>query len=325
MEELLVVNNLKTHFHRYEGVVRAVDGISYQLNYGETLTIVGESGSGKTVSALSLLGLIRKNGRVVDGEAIFEGRDLLKLNREELRQIRGKDISMVFQDPMTSLNPIMKVGIQIMEPLVWHKLMQGKEAREKAIELLRVVGIPDYQVRAWDYPFEFSGGMRQRVMIAMALACNPKLIIADEPTTALDVTVRAQILNLMQDMKEEFGLSIILITHDVALAMNFSDSIMVMYAGKVAEYAPVTEFIRNPLHPYSQGLIDSTIDVEAEEGSIKPIPGAPPNPLDLPSGCKFHPRCGYAQDICREVEPECQEVGDNHRVACHLAERGETK
>ncbi|HPT63236.1 MAG TPA: ABC transporter ATP-binding protein [Candidatus Atribacteria bacterium] len=323
MEELLVVNNLKTHFRRYEGVVKAVDGISYKINYGETLTIVGESGSGKSVSALSLLGLIRKNGKVVDGEAIFEGRDLLKLNQEELRQIRGKDISMVFQDPMTSLNPIMKIGIQIMEPLIWHKLMQSTEAREKAIELLRVVGIPDYRVRAWDYPFEFSGGMRQRVMIAIALACNPKLIIADEPTTALDVTVRAQILNLMQDMKEEFGLSIMLITHDIALAMNFSDSIMVMYAGKVSEYAPVAEFIRNPLHPYSRGLIASTIDIETEESFIKPIPGAPPNPLDLPSGCKFHPRCAYTQDICREVEPECKEVRDGHKVACHLVERGE--
>ena len=322
MEELLVVNNLKTYFHRYEGIVKAVDGVSYKLNYGETLTIVGESGSGKSVSVLSLLGLIRKNGRITEGEAIFEGRDLFKLNKEELRQIRGKNISIVFQDPMTSLNPIMKIGIQIMEPLIWHRLMSSKKARERAVELLKIVGISDHHIRAWDYPFEFSGGMRQRVMIAIALACNPKLIIADEPTTALDVTVRAQILNLMQDMKEEFNLSIILITHDITLAMNFSDSIMVMYAGKVAEYAPVAEFIKSPLHPYSQGLINSTLDIEAKEGSIKPIVGAPPNPLNLPPGCRFHPRCGYAEDICRRVEPEYREIGNNHYVACHLAKGG---
>lgn len=322
MAELLRVNNLKTYFDRYDGVVRAVDGVSYKVDYGETLAIVGESGSGKTQSVLSLLRLIKGNGRIVDGEAIFEGRDLLKLSKEELRQIRGKDISIIFQDPMTSLNPIMRVGLQIMEPILWHKIMSDKEARERAIELLRVVGIPEYKTRVWDYPFQFSGGMRQRVMIAIALACNPKLVIADEPTTALDVTVRAQILNLLSDMKEEFKTSVIFITHDITLAMNFADTIMVMYAGKIAEYAPIDKFIRNPLHPYSSGLISSTLDINAKEGTLKPIPGNPPSLVNPPSGCRFHPRCPYAQDICKEVEPEYKEVEDGHYVACHLVKGG---
>ena len=322
MEELLRVTNLKTYFDRYDGVVKAVDGISYKVNYGETLAIVGESGSGKTVSVLSLLGLIKRNGRIADGEAIFEGRDLLKLNKEELRQVRGKEISIVFQDPMTSLNPIMKIGTQIMEPILWHNLMADKEARDRAVELLRVVGIPEYKTRIWDYPFEFSGGMRQRVMIAIALACNPKLVIADEPTTALDVTVRAQILNLISDMKDEFKTSIIFISHDITLAMNFADAVMVMYAGKICEYAPIATFIKSPLHPYSDGLIASTLDIEAKEGTLRPIPGAPPSLVDPPSGCRFHPRCVYAKDICREVEPEYSEVGENHYVACHLVKGG---
>jgi len=322
MAELLIVNNLKTYFDRYDGVVKAVDGISYKVNFGETLAIVGESGSGKTVSVLSLLRLIKRNGRIVDGEAIFDGKDLLKLNKEELRQVRGKDISIVFQDPMTSLNPIMRVGIQIMEPILWHRVMSDKEARERAIELLRLVGIPEYKTRVWDYPFQFSGGMRQRVMIAIALACNPKLVIADEPTTALDVTVRAQILNLLSDMKEEFKTSVIFITHDITLAMNFADTIMVMYAGKIAEYASAEKFIRNPLHPYSQGLISSTLDINAKEGTLRPIPGNPPSLVNPPSGCRFHPRCSYAQDICREVEPEYKEVEDGHFVACHLVKGG---
>jgi len=322
MAELLRVNNLKTYFDRYDGVVKAVDGVSYKLDYGETLAIVGESGSGKTQSVLSLVRLIKGNGRIVEGEAIFEGKDLLKLSKEELRQIRGKDISIVFQDPMTSLNPIMRVGIQIMEPIIWHKVMSDKEARERAIELLRVVGIPEYKTRVWDYPFQFSGGMRQRVMIAIALACNPKLVIADEPTTALDVTVRAQILNLLSDMKEEFKTSVIFIIHDITLAMNFADTIMVMYAGKIAEYAPIEKFIKNPLHPYSNGLITSTLDINAKEGSLRPIPGNPPSLVNPPSGCRFHPRCQYAQDICKEVEPEYREVEDGHYVACHLVKGG---
>lgn len=322
MAELLRVSNLKTYFYRNEGVVKAVDGISYKLDYGQTLGIVGESGSGKSVSALSLLRLIRRNGRIEGGEAIFDGRDLLRLSKEELREIRGKDISIVFQDPVTSLNPIMRIGIQIMEPIIWHRLMSDKNAKDRVFELLRDVGIPEYKTRFWDYPFQFSGGMRQRVMIAIALACNPKLIIADEPTTALDVTIRAQILNLMQDMKERLNMSIIFITHDITLAMNFCDVIMVMYAGKIVEYSPLERFIKSPLHPYSQGLISSTLDIEAKEHSLKPIPGNPPNLIDPPPGCRFHPRCQYAQDICKSLEPELIEVEDGHRVACHLVKGG---
>ncbi len=322
MAELLKVNNLRTYFYRNEGVVKAVDGISYKLDYGETLGIVGESGSGKTVSVLSLLGLIRRNGRVEGGEAIFDGKDLLKLSKEELREIRGKDISIIFQDPMTSLNPIMRIGIQIMEPLIWHRLLSDKDARDRAIELLRVVGIPEYKTRFLDYPFQFSGGMRQRVMIAMALACNPKLVIADEPTTALDVTIRAQILNLMHEMKEKLNMSIIFITHDITLAMNFCDTIIVMYAGKIVEYSSIEKFIKNPLHPYSQGLLNSTLDIEKKEGSLRPIPGNPPNLINPPEGCRFHPRCSYVQEICKEKEPELREIEEKHKVACHLVKGG---
>ncbi|MCS7201966.1 MAG: ABC transporter ATP-binding protein [Dictyoglomus sp.] len=322
MAELLRVNNLKTYFYRREGIVKAVDGISYKLDYGETLGIVGESGSGKTVSVLSLLRLIRRNGWIESGEAIFDGKDLLKLSKEELREIRGRDISIIFQDPMTSLNPIMKIGIQVMEPIIWHRVMSDKEARDRAIELLRVVGIPEHKTRFWDYPFQFSGGMRQRVMIAMALACNPKLIIADEPTTALDVTIRAQILNLMQDMKEKFGMSIIFITHDITLAMNFCDTIIVMYAGKIVEYSLMDKFIKKPLHPYSQGLLNSTLDIETKEGSLRPIPGNPPSLINPPSGCRFHPRCPYAQEICKEEEPELKEIEEGHKTACHLVKGG---
>ncbi|MEN2984623.1 MAG: ABC transporter ATP-binding protein [Dictyoglomaceae bacterium] len=322
MAELLRVNNLKTYFYRREGIVKAVDGISYKLDYGETLGIVGESGSGKTVSVLSLLRLIRRNGWIESGEAIFDGKDLLKLSKEELRGIRGRDISIIFQDPMTSLNPIMRIGIQVMEPIIWHRLMSDKEARDRVIELLRVVGIPEHKTRFWDYPFQFSGGMRQRVIIAMALACNPKLIIADEPTTALDVTIRAQILNLMQDMKEKFGMSIIFITHDITLAMNFCDTIIVMYAGKIVEYSLMDKFIKNPLHPYSQGLLNSTLDIETKEGSLRPIPGNPPSLINPPSGCRFHPRCPYVQEICKEKEPELKEIEEGHKTACHLVKGG---
>lgn len=322
MAELLRVNNLKTYFYRSEGVIKAVDGISYKLDYGEILGIVGESGSGKTVSVLSLLGLIRRNGRIEGGEAIFDGKDLLKLSREELREIRGKDISIIFQDPMTSLNPIMRIGMQIMEPLIWHRLLSDKDARDRAIELLRIVGIPEYKTRFLDYPFQFSGGMRQRVMIAMALTCNPKLVIADEPTTALDVTIRAQILNLMLEMKEKLDMSIIFITHDITLAMNFCDTIIVMYAGKIVEYSSMENFVKNPLHPYSQGLLSSTLDVEKKEGSLRPIPGNPPNLINLPSGCRFHPRCPYVQEICKEEDPELREIEEKHKVACHLVKGG---
>lgn len=320
MAPLLSVKNLRTYFYRPDGIVKAVDGISYTVKAGESLGIVGESGSGKSVSVLSILRLLRKNGRVEDGEALFGGRDLLKLNKEELRTVRGKEISMIFQDPMSSLNPTFRIGRQMMEPLLWHRLSGSSAAKQRTMELLEQVGIPEHQSRFHDYPFQFSGGMRQRVMIAMALTCEPKLIIADEPTTALDVTVRSQILNLLQEMKEAFGMSIIMITHDFSMASNFCDKIVVMYAGKVMENAPTMEFLSNAMHPYSQGLIRSTLDLDTVGTKLKPIPGSPPNPISPPSGCRFHPRCEQSQPICSVKIPDLCQVGPDHWVACHFAE-----
>lgn len=318
MAPLLKVTNLHTSFYRSDGVVKAVAGISYSVERGETLGIVGESGSGKSVSALSLLKLLRKNGRVEAGTAHFEGQDLLKLDKEALREVRGKEISLIFQDSMTSLNPTFQIGAQMIEPLIWHKLMNTAASRNRALELLHRVGIPEPLTRFRDYPFQFSGGMRQRVMIAMALTCNPKLIIADEPTTALDVTVRSQILNLLQEMQTELGMSIIMITHDFSMASNFCDKLLVMYAGKVMESAPTEEFLANCLHPYSQGLLGSTLDIDSVGSELHPIPGTPPSLIDPPSGCRFHPRCNLRQPLCTIDEPELWQVRPNHWVACHL-------
>ena len=319
MAELLRVNNLKTYFDRYDGVVKAVDGISYKVNYGETLAIVGESGSGKTVSVLSLLRLIKRNGRIVDGEAIFDGKDLLKLNKEELRQVRGKDISIVFQDPMTSLNPIMRVGIQIMEPILWHKVMSDKEARDRAIELLRLVGIPEYKTRVWDYPFQFSGGMRQRVMIAIALACNPKLVIADEPTTALDVTIQAQIIELIKQLQKELGMSLILITHDMGIVAETCKNVLVMYAGKVVEFADVRTIFKKPSHPYTIGLLESVPRLDVRKERLKAIEGQPPDLVALPSYCYYAERCPYKTDRCLEEIPDLIEVEPGHYSRCFYA------
>ncbi|HBR28097.1 MAG TPA: peptide ABC transporter ATP-binding protein [Firmicutes bacterium] len=325
MAPLLSVKNLHTYFYRPDGVVKAVDGISYDLEVGETLGIVGESGSGKSVSVLSMLRLIRKNGRIEEGEAVFDGQDLLTLDKEELRTIRGKEISMIFQDPMTSLNPTFRIGRQMMEPPLWHNLLGSQEARQKALHLLERVGIPEHKSRFFDYPFQFSGGMRQRAMIAMALICEPRLIIADEPTTALDVTVRSQILNLLQEMKEALGMSIIMITHDFSMASNFCDQIIVMYAGKIMEKASTMEFLSNCLHPYSQGLIRSTLDLDTMDVKLNPIPGSPPNPIYPPSGCRFHPRCERRQPICAEEIPALREGGADHWVSCHFAGGGVKK
>jgi peptide/nickel transport system ATP-binding protein len=320
MAALLDVKNLRTYFHRPDGIVKAVDGVSYTLDEGESLGIVGESGSGKSVSVLSLLRLLRKNGRIEEGEAFFDGRDLLKLGREDLRQVRGKDIAMIFQDPMTSLNPTFRVGRQMMEPPLWHRLFGHSESRKRALDLLKRVGIPEHESRFRDYPFQFSGGMRQRAMIAMSLTCGPKLLIADEPTTALDVTVRSQILNLLQDMKEEFGTSVIMITHDFCMASNFCDKIIVMYAGKIMESAQTKNFLARCLHPYSQGLLGSTLDIEATEMTLNPIGGNTPNLIDPPPGCRFHPRCKLCQPICKTEVPVLRSAGDGHLVACHFAE-----
>ncbi len=322
MAELLNVKNLTTYFYRTDGIVRAVDGISYTLDQGESLGIVGESGCGKSVSVLSLLRLLGQNGRIEDGEAIFDGHDLLKMGKSELRKVRGKDIAMIFQDPMTSLNPTYRVGLQTSEPLVWHDIMDKLKSKERAVDLLDHVGIPEAKKRYKDYPYEFSGGMQQRVMIAMSLTCKPKLLIADEPTTALDVTIRSQILNLIQEMKKEFNMSIILITHDFGVSTNFCDKIMVMYAGMIMESAPTKEFLMNVLHPYSSGLLRSTLDIDFKGDKLEPIPGNPPSLINPPSGCRFHPRCEYAKDKCKKEIPELQKAKKEHFVACHFVKGG---
>ncbi len=321
MSAILEVRDLKTYFHRKDGIIKAVDGISYTLNQGDSLAIVGESGSGKSVSVTSIMGLIKTGKKAsMNGEIIFKDKNFLKLSGKQVREIRGNEISMIFQDPMSSLNPTMKIGEQIIEPLLWHKKISRKEAKKIGIEMLEKVGIPSPEMRFNSYPFEFSGGMRQRVMIAMALICNPSLLIADEPTTALDVTVQAQILGLMQDIKEENNTSVILITHDLAVASSFCNQIAVMYAGKIAEKAGMEKFIKNPLHPYSNGLLKSTPVMNDSRETLEAIKGQPPNLKKVPPGCPFSPRCEKCMEKCKSEIPPLFEVDENHTVACWLYE-----
>ncbi len=324
MEELLNVKNLKTYFFTHEGIVRAVDDVSFSIKKGEILSIVGESGSGKSVTALSIMRLIpQPPGKIVNGEIIFDGKDLLKLSEKEMIRIRGKHISMIFQEPMTSLDPVFTVGHEIMEALILHQGMDKKSAREKAIELLRTVGIPDPEKRVDNYPHEMSGGMRQRVMIAMALSCNPSLLIADEPTTALDVTIQAQILRLMKDLTKKFNTALILITHDLGVVAETADNVIVMYAGHIMEYTDVIELFENPLHPYTSGLSRAIPRLDLDTEYLETIEGNVPNLANLPSGCPFHPRCKHKMPICEKELPELVEVKKNHWVRCHLyKERG---
>lgn len=323
-ETILEVKELRTYFRRKDGIVKAVDGISYTLKRGETLAIVGESGSGKSVSATSVMGMIKTGRRAtVEGQAFFKGRDLFSLKNKELRDIRGNEISMIFQDPMSSLNPTMKIGEQIIEPLLWHGKATRKEARDICIRLLEEVGIPSPETRFNNYPFEFSGGMRQRVMIAMALICNPDLLIADEPTTALDVTVQAQILGLIQDIQKEKNTSIILITHDLAVASSFCSSVIVMYAGHVMEKATMHDFIQNPIHPYSQGLLNSTPVLNDKRERLDAIAGQPPNLKKVYTGCPFEPRCKKSMEICRCSAPPVLDVKPGHSVSCWLCAQNE--
>ncbi len=318
-EVILEVKNLRTQFKHKDGVVKAVDGISYTLRRGETLAIVGESGSGKSVSVTSVMGLIRTGRRAtVEGEAIFKGRDLFRLSNRKLMDIRGNEISMIFQDPMSSLNPTMKIGEQIIEPLLWHKKASRAEAKRIGLKLLEEVGIPSPETRFHSYPFEFSGGMRQRVMIAMALISDPDLLIADEPTTALDVTVQAQILALIQEMQRKKNTSIILITHDLAVASSFCSRVIVMYAGHVMEEGAMADFIRQPMHPYAKGLLKSTPVLENQQERLAAIPGQPPNPKNLPAGCPFAPRCSQCMAVCREKAPPKTELSPQHSVYCWL-------
>lgn len=315
---LLQVRDLKTYFYTDAGVVRAVDGVSYDLKEGETLGLVGESGCGKSVSALSILRLIANPpGKIVGGEIFFEGKDVLKISEEEIRNIRGNHIAMIFQEPMTSLNPVLTIGLQIGEALELHRNMNKKEAREEILRLLRMVGIPDPERRIGDYPHQFSGGMRQRVMIAMALSCNPKLLIADEPTTAVDVTIQAQLLEVVKELTSRLGTAVMLITHNLGVVARYVNRMAVMYAGRIVEQGPAAEVYAHPRHPYTIGLLASVprLDKPRKERLV-PIDGQPPNLILLPPGCSFMPRCSHRMEICSKERPELRPVGDGHFTAC---------
>ena len=318
--DLLDVRELRTSFHGEQGEVRAVDGVSFRLERGRTLGIVGESGCGKSVTALSIMGLVpQPPGRIVGGEVLFQGDDLLKLPANRLRDLRGDQLSMIFQEPMTSLNPAFPVGEQIAETLIRHRNMSRQEAKTQAVEMLRRVRIPSPEERANDYPHQLSGGMRQRVMIAMALACNPKLLIADEPTTALDVTIQAQILELMRTLRAELGTAIILITHDLGVVAELADDVIVMYAGQVIERCAVDRLFSEPQHPYSIGLLGSIPRLHLEQARLNAVEGFVPDAAALPSGCRFHPRCPFAVEKCRREVPPLMEITPNHQAACWLA------
>ena len=319
--KLLEVKNLQTYFKTEDGTVKAVDGISFELQRGETLGIVGESGSGKSVTNLSIIRLIpNPPGQIVGGEILFAGQDLLLLPEDEVRKIRGRRISMIFQDPMTSLNPFMRISRQLMEMTKLHLGHSKRQAYEHAIKMLETVGIPDARARADNYPHEFSGGMRQRVMIAMALSCEPELLIADEPTTALDVTIQAQILELIKKLKQDTGTSVILITHDLGVVAGMTDHVVVMYAGKVFEQAPTRELFALPGNPYTKGLLRSVPDPTAEQGKLYQIPGLPPDVAHLKPGCPFAPRCDRAEEICRREFPPYVRLNPDHYSLCHFAE-----
>ena len=321
-EKLLEIYNLKTHFYTEDGVSPAVDGVNLYIRRGETLAVVGESGCGKSVTSLSVMRLVPDPpGRIVDGQILFEGRDLLKITESEMRKIRGNDISMIFQEPMTSLNPIYTIGDQIVETITQHQRLSRRESLDKAVEMLRLVGSPRPDKRVNEYPHQLSGGMRQRVMIAMALSCNPKLLIADEPTTALDVTIQAQILELMRKLKKDLGMAIMLITHDLGVVAEMAKRVVVMYAGKVIEEGDVFSIFRHPLHPYTQGLLQSVPRMDSTLDNLHVIEGVVPNPLKLPAGCRFSPRCPYVLDKCRERQPELEQVAPGRFVACFLGAR----
>lgn len=313
--KLLEVKDLKTYFYTDEGVVKSVDGVSFSVDKGETLGVVGESGCGKSITSMSIMQLIGKPGKIVNGEIDFKGENLLNKDKEEMRKIRGKEIAMIFQEPMTSLNPVYTVGQQIMEAVLIHEDMTKEQARERAIQMLDLVKIPDAEKRLNSYPHEFSGGMRQRVMIAMALSCNPEFLICDEPTTALDVTIQAQILNLINELKEKTGTAVMMITHDLGVISEVADNVMVMYAGQVVEYTDVDTVFEKPLHPYTQGLISCIPKLGGQEEKLSTIKGMVPSFNDMPEGCLSCPRCEYAKDICRKERPELVDL-DGHQVRC---------
>lgn len=319
MGKLLEVKNLQVQFDIFGAHVQAVRGVTFELNKGETLAIVGESGSGKSVTSKALMGLIpNPPGKIKEGQIVFEGKDLVANTEKDWMKLRGKDISMIFQDPMTALNPTMKVGKQIMEGLILHQHMSKSEARERAIDLLKRVGIPNPEKRIEEYPHQFSGGMRQRVVIAIALACNPKVLIADEPTTALDVTIQAQILDLMRDIQKDTGTAIILITHDLGVVANMAQRVAVMYGGKIVETGTLDEIFYNPKHPYTWGLLSSMPKLHAKTDKLQAIPGTPPDLSNPPKGCPFAPRCPYAMKVCVDQMPAYTHLSETQKAACWL-------
>jgi len=317
---LLEVRDLKTHFRTDDGIVKAVDGVTFSVEKGQTLGIVGESGSGKSVTCLTIMGLNAKRNTISSGEALFKDQNLLTMSSSRLRDIRGNDIAMIFQDPMTSLNPVHRIGHQLVEAIQLHRDVTKAQARSRALELLKAVGIPRAERRVDDYPHQFSGGMRQRVMIAMALVNDPDLLIADEPTTALDVTTQAQILKLMTNLQKDFGSAIILITHDLGVIAEAADDVVVMYAARIAEQAPVNNLFKRPHHPYTWGLLGSLPRLDSDVERLVQIQGQPPSLLNPPRGCRFHPRCPYVMGVCKTVEPQLLPAGEetDHFQACHL-------
>ena len=319
---ILEIKNLHTYFYTDSGVIKSVDGVDIELREGTTLGIVGESGSGKSVTALSVMGLLMgTTGKVAEGEILFEGRDLTKLDDEERRKMRGEKISMIFQEPMTSLNPVMKIGDQITECILMHNNISKQEAWDKAVEMLKLTGVPRVERMMKEYPFQLAGGQRQRVMIAMALVCKPKILIADEPTTALDVTIQAQILDLMENLKQKTGTSILFITHDLGVVAEVCDDVVVMYSGRVVEKGDVRSIFASPSHPYTKGLLASIPKLGECAEELESIPGNVPNPKYMPQGCKFAPRCSCAFDKCREEEPGFYDVGGGHMSRCWLCEK----
>ena len=317
-ENILEVRNLQTSFKTEAGEIKAVDGVSFDVPKGKTIGIVGESGSGKSITSLTIMRLLAKNGYIKNGEILYKGKDITKLTDKEMRDIRGNQISMIFQEPMTSLNPVFTVGQQISETIRIHKKVSKKEALNLSVEMLKLVGIPSPEKRIKQYPFELSGGMRQRVMIAMALACDPEILIADEPTTALDVTIQAQILELIRDLQNRLGMSVIMITHDLGVVAETCDYVAVMYAGQVVEYADVRTLFKNPKHPYTLGLLNSLPRHDIDQEKLIPIKGMVPSPFDMPAGCRFAPRCPVATDICHGKMPELEEKESNSQIRCWL-------
>ncbi len=320
MNTLLEIKNLKTHFFTHEGTVKAVDGVSWDISQGETIGIVGESGCGKSVTALSVMGLINRPGRILEGEITFGGKDLLKERVAEMQHIRGNQIAMIFQEPMTSLNPVLTIGRQLTEPFEVHMGLDPAKSKKRAMELLNLVGIPDVERRIKAYPHQFSGGMRQRVMIAMALACNPKLLIADEPTTAVDVTIQAQLLDIMGDMTDQFGTSLAVITHNLGVVARHARRVYVMYAGRIVEKGTASEIFADPSHPYTLGLMNSVPRLDEDRRQkLTTIKGMPPNLINMPDTCAFLPRCTYAVQACRdEPWPGLRHIRDGHWTACRL-------